>query len=150
MDTWTNIARQPGVIYFVAGVVLPLLFIWGYALMLRRAQELKIAARSITEVAYRLIEPENEAVNSVRSVGQAIRLEVNSLTQGIERAMTRASELEGLVHNEVSSLETSYSDNELRIRGLVDELASEREAIINHTERVRSSISGASETLRKI
>ena len=34
---------------------------------------------------------------------------------GIERAIARASELEVLVHNEVSSLERSYNDNELKI-----------------------------------
>ena len=117
--------------------------------MIKRSQELKLAARSMTEAAFRLIEPENEAVNSVRSVGQAVRTEVNALNDGIERAMARAGELETLVHNEVSSLENSYSDNELRMRGLVEELASERESIVGHTERVRSSITGASETLKE-
>ena len=146
---WLNVAEQPSLIYFTGSVLLPLLLIWGFALMIRRSQEMRLAARSMTEVAYRLIEPETESINSVRSVGQAIRVEVNALTDGIERAMARASELEGLVHTEVSSLENSYSDNELRMRALVEELAAERESIVNHTERVRSSISGASETLQE-
>ena len=146
---WGGSGSMPALFLFFASLVLPLLMIWGYAFMVRRAQELKLAAHSMTEVAYRLMEPETEAMNSVRSVGQAIRVEVGALTDGIERAMARASELEGLVHNEVSTLENSYSDNELRMRGLVEELANEREAIVNHTERVRSSISGASETLQE-
>ena len=148
LSAWINIADNPTLIYFLASLLLPLLLIWGYAFMIRRAQEMRLAARSMTEVAYRLIEPETETTNSVRSVGQAIRVEVNALTDGIERAIARASELETLVHGEVSSLENSYSDNELRMRSLVQELASERDAIVNHTERVRSSISGASETLQ--
>ena len=148
-SAWMSLSANPGLVYFIASIILPLLFIWGYAIMLRRSQELKLAAHSMTEAAYRLIEPERESVNSVRHVGQAIREEVGALTDGIERAMARASELEGLVHNEVSALESSYSDNELRMRSLVEELSNEREAIVNHTERVRSSISGASETLQE-
>ena len=149
LSAWTSISENPNLIYFAGTVFLPLLVIWGYAFMIRRAQELKLAARSMTEVAYRLIEPETEAADSIRSVSQAVRVEVGALTDGIERAMARAGELESLVHTEVSSLENSYSDNELRMRGLIEELASERESIVNHTERVRSSISGATETLQE-
>ena len=51
------------------------------------------------------------------TVSQAIRREVAAMGDGIERALARASELEVLVHNEVASLERSYTDNELRVRG---------------------------------
>ena len=47
------------------------------------------------------------------------------------------------------SLERSYSDNELRIRGLIDELSSQREAIINNADRVGSSLGAAKEDLSK-
>ena len=45
----------------------------------------------------------------------------------MERAVARANELESLVHGEVSALERAYSENELRIRGLIEELAAQRE-----------------------
>jgi len=60
------------------------------------------------------------------TLSQAIRREVASMGDGIERALARASELETLVRSEVSNLERSYSDNERRVRSLIDELASER------------------------
>ena len=69
--------------------------------------------------------------------------------EGIERTLARAVELETLVHTEVNELERAYSKNEMRIRTLVDGLGSERDALISHAERVRSSISGAHETLRE-
>ncbi|MEN0040081.1 MAG: hypothetical protein AAF764_01970, partial [Pseudomonadota bacterium] len=147
--SWASVATRPELIYLAGAVIIPLLFIWAYAFMLRRSAELKLAARSMTEAAYRLIEPETEASNAIRTVGQAVRGEVVNLTEGIEQAMRRAGELETLVHSEVASLEGSYSDNELRMRGLVQELAAEREAIVQHTERVRSSIAGASEVLQE-
>ena len=82
------------------------------------------------------------------TVGQAVRREVAAMGEGIERTLARAVELETLVHTEVNELERAYSQNEMRIRGLVDGLGSERDALISHAERVRSSISGAHETLR--
>ena len=54
----------------------------------------------------------------------------------ISRALGRAGELEALVHNEVAALERSYTENENRIRNLINELASEREALANNSERV--------------
>jgi len=66
---------------------------------------------------------------------------------GIDRALARASELEIMVHNEVSLLERSYSENELRIRSIVEDLTSQREAIVNNADRVRSAIVVAHEDL---
>ena len=52
----------------------------------------------------------------------------------------RAGELEVMIHNEVTALERTYSDNESRMRALIQELASQREAVITNTERVREAI----------
>jgi hypothetical protein len=127
----------------------PIGFLWAIASMIWRTQELRIVARSITDVAQRLSEPENIATDAVVNVSQAIRREVASVGDGIERALARASELELLVHNEVAALERSYSDNETRMRALIDDLAGQREAIVINSERVRTSIVAAQESLSK-
>ena len=113
------------------------------AVLVWRGQEMRIVSRTMTEVALRLAEPENIAKESVVTVSQAIRREVAAMGDGIERALARASELEVLVHNEVASLERSYTDNELRVRRLIDELVTEREAIVQNAERVRQAIRGS-------
>ena len=77
ISAWASILDNPTLIYFAGSLIVPVLLIWGYAIMIRRAQELKLAARSMTEAAYRLIEPEIEAEDTVRSVGQAVRMEVS-------------------------------------------------------------------------
>jgi len=61
---------------------------------------------------------------------------------GVERALARASELETLVHNEVAQLERAYNDNELRIRGLIEDLASQRDILVGQAEQVRNAIAG--------
>ncbi|HUB64111.1 MAG TPA: apolipoprotein acyltransferase, partial [Methylocella sp.] len=92
----------------------PVIFFLVTAALLRRGQEMRLAARSMTEVALRLAEPETIATGQMVTLSQAIRREVASMGDGIERALARASELETLVRSEVSNLERSYSDNERR------------------------------------
>ncbi len=137
----------PQVAAIAVAALLPVIFMFTTASMVRRAQEMRIAARALTEAALRLAQPETIASDSVFSLGQAIRREVASMGDGIERAVARASELEALVHSEVSQLERSYSDNELKIRMLLDELANQRDAINNNATSVRAAIMGAHDNL---
>ena len=125
----------------------PVFFAFIAAALVRRAQEMRQSVRSMSEVAIRLIEPETLASDQIMSLSQAIRREVASMGDGIERALARASELETMMRSEVSNLERSYGDNERRIRSLIDELSSEREAIVANTERVRGAIGNAHESL---
>src|SRR6185437_1089441 len=133
---------HPTLFALAAGICLPVLLFYVLAHMVRRAQELRIIARSMTEAAMRLAEPETIARESIVSVGQAIRREVAAMGDGVERALARAAELEALVHNEVSALERAYNDNEVRIRDLLSELTNQRETLVSQAEHVRNAIAG--------
>jgi len=124
-----------------AAALLPIIFFFGVAHMAWRAQELRVIAQSMAKVALKLGEPEGIARDSVVTVGQAVRREVAAMGDGVERALARASELEALVHNEVAALERTYSDNEVRIRGLLQELANQRDTLVGQAEQVRSAVS---------
>ncbi|HZM95699.1 MAG TPA: hypothetical protein VFB92_19855, partial [Vicinamibacterales bacterium] len=126
---------------FAVLTVLPIVFFFVIAYVVARAQELRMIARSMIQVAMRIGEPDTMAGESVVSVGQAIRREVAAMGDGVERALARAAELEVLVHNEVAALERSYNDNELRIRGLIEDLASQREMLVSQAEQVRNALS---------
>ena len=125
----------------------PVAFFFIAAALVRRAQEMRLTARSMAEIAMRLAEPEAIATEQVVTLSQAIRREVASMGDGIERALARASELDAIVRAEVSNLERSYTENERRIRSLIDGLSSEREAIVGNADRVRNTIGGAHATL---
>ena len=144
-----QLAAVPGALGVLVATLFPIAVFFAFAVMIARARELRHAARSMAEVALRLAEPENAAADRIMTVGQAVRRQVTAMNEGIERTIARAAELESLVHSEVSALERSYSDNEMRVRNLVQELGSEREAIVGHAERVRSSIAGAHEHLKE-
>ena len=119
-------ARQSTALIAALTILVPIAIFWFLALLVWRAQELRLMASAMTEVAVRLAEPDKLAEQSVASLGQTIRRQVAAMNDAISRAIGRAGELETLVHNEVAALERSYSDNELRVRGLISELSSER------------------------
>ena len=127
----------------LAGFVLaPIVFFYVLAYMMWRSQEMRIIAQSMASVAMRLAEPEEVARDSIVTVGQAIRREVAAMGDGVERALARAAELEALVANEVSALERAYNDNEVRIRGLLETLAHQRDTLVGQAEQVRNAITG--------
>jgi len=130
----------PLLVGLTAGFFAPVVFFMVIAHMLARTQELRMISQSMAEVAVRLAEPETVARESIVSVGQAIRREVAAMGDGVERALARAAELEALVNNEVTALERAYNDNELRIRTLLDGLASQRETLVGQAEQVRTAI----------
>jgi hypothetical protein len=125
----------------------PVLLFFITAMLVMRSQEMKLVGRAVSEVAMRLAEPESFSTEAVLSVSQAVRREVAAVGDGVERALARAGELETLVRSEIGTLERSYSDNEIRIRSLLDELVSQREAIVTNAERVRTAILGSHQTL---
>ena len=94
----------------------PIFFMFGFAALSRRLRELRQSARAISQVAVRLAEPETMAGEHMTTLSQAIRRELASMGDGVERALARAAELETRVRSEVSTLERSYTDNERKIR----------------------------------
>src|SRR6266566_3842728 len=124
-----------GVVFFV-----PIIFFYVLAHMAWRSQELRLITQSMAEVAMRLAEPETVARESIVTVGQAIRREVTAMGDGVERALARAAELETLVANEVSALEHAYSENEVRIRALLQDLGSQRDTLVGQAGQIRDAI----------
>ena len=131
---------SPTMIIVAATVLLPIALFWFLAMLAWRAQELKLMSAAMTEVAVRLAEPDRAAEQSASSLGQAVRRQVSFMNEAISRALGRAGELEGLVHNEVASLEKAYAENENKIRGLIQELAGERHALVSTTDKVSETL----------
>jgi DNA anti-recombination protein RmuC len=133
----------------LAAIIIPIALFWFLALLIWRAHELRLMSSAMTEVAVRLAEPDKAAEQSVASLGQSVRRQVTAMNDAISRALGRAGELEAMVHNEVAALERSYSENEHRIRNLIGELAHERTALTNDSERISSALSGLGQRVTK-
>jgi len=132
-----------------AGTIVPVFMFWGFAQLSSRARELQKIVQTMTGAAMRLLEPESASSERISTLGRTIRQEVQAMDAGIDRTMSRASELEALLQSEVSNLERSYGENEARIRALIAELANEREAVATHADNVKSKITGAKDQLTR-
>src|ERR1700704_1045331 len=143
---------QSGGVLVLAGLaalfLVPVLLFYFLASLAWRGQEMRMIAQAMAQVAIRFSEPEGAASDSMVTVGQAIRREVAAMGDGVERAIARAGELETLVANEVSALERAYTDNEVRIRALLQDIAHQRDNLVGQAEQVRSAISGVQIDLR--
>ena len=134
--------------WVVAGITLlgafgaPILLIFTLAAMMARLNEMRTITNAMAKAALRLDEPGSSAHNSIVTVGRAVRREVAAMGDGIERALARAAELQALVNSEVAALERAYSDNEVRIRTMVDGLARQREGMVGEAEQVRTVLAG--------
>ena len=135
-----SVFTSPTMVIVAATICLPIALFWFLALLVWRAQELKLMSSAMTEVAVRLAEPDRSAEQSAASLGQAVRRQVSFMNEAISRALGRAGELEALVHNEVSTLEKSYGENEHKIKGLIQELVGERHALVSTTDKVAETL----------
>ena len=138
-----DLLLRPETPLFLLAALAPIFCMFAFAALSRRLRELRLSARAISQVAVRLAEPEATAGEHMANLSQAIRRELTSMGDGVERALARAAELETRVQSEVSTLERSYSDNERRIRLLIAEMADQREAIVTSGTRVRDAIATA-------
>ncbi len=140
VSVWPSATRRPVEMLlkpetplFLLAALAPIIFMFAFAALSRRLRELRQSAQAISHVAVRLAEPETMAGEHVANLSQAIRRELTTMGDGVERALARAAELETRVRSEVSTLERSYSDNERKIRLLIAEMADQRE--VNRAHR---------------
>ncbi|WP_273720703.1 MULTISPECIES: hypothetical protein [unclassified Bartonella] len=143
----TTFVTSPTGLAIAAGTVIPILISWGFAQLTKRSNELHNIALLMTNAAQRLSEPQHISEKQALAIGQTIREEVSAMNEGIERTLGRAVELEAIIQGEVHNLEQAYAENESRIHTLIKELSNERIAILNHADRVQSTIKGTQEQL---
>ncbi|HTN96364.1 MAG TPA: hypothetical protein VL101_05260, partial [Nordella sp.] len=120
---------RPQTMIALATLVLPMALLWTTAWFVRRAQQMRQVSEVLVQTAMRLVRPQDIAADGLASIAQAVRSEVDILVGGVEHAVTRASELEGIVHKEIAAIERAFGGNEERIRTLVSGLENQRAAL---------------------
>ncbi|WP_336294798.1 hypothetical protein [Bartonella sp. CB169] len=147
LSNLTTFLGSPAGLAVAVGTAIPILMSWGFAQLTKRSNELHNVALLMTNAAQRLSEPQHISQKQAVAIGHTIREEVAAMNKGIERTLGRAVELEAIIQGEVHNLEQAYAENESRIHTLIKELSNERIAILNHADRVQSTIKGTQEQL---
>ncbi|GEM_PF-3008458 len=95
----------------------------------------------------RLADPEPASSGKIVSIRHAMRKELASLNEHLDRSLNKTSEIEAVIKREVGTLEVSFAENERRMLGLVQELARQRETVIITTEQVKDVVKSSREAL---
>lgn len=138
--SFAEMLTRPAILVTLATVFLPIAVFGFLAWLLYQAQDLRLRSSAMTEVAIRLAEPDRSAEQAVASLGQSVRKQLNFMNDAVSRAIDRAGELESMVHNEVSNLDRSFSDNEERIQRLIQQLANERNQLTSTSDQVHTTL----------
>lgn len=124
-------------ITFLLVTIIPIALIWGFAKLMKNSKDLSTMIKSLVSTQ------ENNLDNPLRpfnNLAQNISENVKNIDSGIQKTFERACEFETLVQGEVQNLERAYSENEEKIRKLIAMLANERYAILEHADRVKSTL----------
>ncbi len=109
--------------------VLPALMFMVLGYLIYRANQMNNVSQALMQTAMRLVRPQDVATESLASVSQLVRREVDQLVGGVEHAVQRASELEGVIHKEMANIERAFGANEERVRVMLEGLENQRNAL---------------------
>lgn len=116
--------------------LLPVALIGLFAKLFKNSKDLTSMIKSLVSSQLNVPAPASDFAK----ISRHISYEVDNMDKGLQKTFERASELETLVHGEVQYLERAYSENEDKIRKLMAMLANERQAILDHADRVKSTL----------
>lgn len=115
--------RAIALLVFPIGIALVIAYFLYKSLQMHQVSEVLVHS------ALRLVRPQDVASESITSIAQAVRSEVDLLVNGIELAVQRATVLEEVVHKEIAAIERAFGSNEDRIRNLVAGIENQRTAL---------------------
>lgn len=96
------------------------------------------AAETIAHAANQLISPDANAVGKARTVGAAIRGEMDALNMGLDQALARLASVEAMIRQHVEAIEVAGSSIETQAAGSVTRIADERARLIDLTEKLNA------------
>lgn len=114
-----------------------------------RSLETQANMRGLVRAVSKMSTVEAGTSDRAESVAQAVKQEMATVDQALDRTLARAAQLERLLKSEYLDFERSFAENEQRLRTFLDTMSSERAAIVTNAEKVRSAIAGAHQNLSR-
>lgn len=139
-QNWQSFLSSTSGFTLVSASLLPIILIWVFAKLFKNSKDLATMIKSLVSSQLKASNHPFKHSNDFSTIRQNIAEEVQNMDSGIQRTFERACELETIVQGEVQNLERAYSENEDKIRKLISMLANERQAILEHADRVKSTL----------
>lgn len=136
-------------VLIAAGALFPLPIIWLAVITWSKARELSQEARRLAHVTDRLIEPDQSAAHEIATVGMAIRREVDTLSSGVEAALSKVRSLEGAVAAQAMAIEQVAGDAEARAEQVRARMEKERVALHEVSEGLQKLSDGHAQDIQQ-
>ncbi|MEZ5892788.1 MAG: hypothetical protein R3C58_06545 [Parvularculaceae bacterium] len=121
----------------VLAIIIPVLLLFlGYSFA--RFIEMIKAAESIAAAAQRLVTPDIEGARNAEAVGLVVQGHMNTLSQGIDSALTRLASVEAMIRQHVEAIEIAGAAIEAKATGAVGRVADERSKLMELTESLNA------------
>ncbi|WJW80038.1 hypothetical protein [Bartonella sp. TP] len=124
----------------VSGTIFPICAFWGFAKLSKNSSDLSLMIKSLSNTQLGNAPYLTENTVDFSKLSARLRAELTNMDGGIQRTYERACEIEAMVSGEVNNLERAYIENETRIHKLITMLANERQAILEHADRVKKTL----------
>ena len=114
----------------------------------KRAEELQATTRCLIKVVADLVEPQ-AAEGHAATIKNRVQAEVGELDLVLDNTLRRIGTIGADLSAEHTLIEQAAARSERSFRGLLNDLSSERAAIVTNAEKLRSAISGAHQNLSR-
>ncbi|TNE57793.1 MAG: hypothetical protein EP340_07475 [Alphaproteobacteria bacterium] len=138
-----------------AFALIPVIWLTAYTWI--RARELSREAYLLAVHSNRLLQPDRTAAHEIETLGNAVNKQVQKLTQGIEQALDRVSDLESRIQDQSDEIEASALKAEERAIELRLRMEKERDRLRDladelnaRTEAYATSIAAQAQWVKKI
>ncbi|MEO1015968.1 MAG: hypothetical protein AAFX08_12360 [Pseudomonadota bacterium] len=133
---WNLIAAYPTWAVIITIIAPVMIYILGY--IVSRQMLMMSAADALVDSARRLTEPERSAVFNVRTVGAAVRSQIDAVNTGIDDSLIRLASVEAMIRQHVEAIETAGMAMEGGASGALDRVAKERATLMKLTEQLNA------------
>lgn len=131
-------------------VALSLMFIpifWLYISLIGKVNDLTILSSGLLNAALRLTHPTNSSEKAIKTLGGAIKSEVNQITLSVTDAIKRTNDLEKSLSMELENIDETISQSESKLVNAINLLKVQRDELMSSSEIANSDLQKILETI---
>lgn len=131
-------------------VALSLIFVpifWLYISLIGKVNDLTILSNGLLNAALRLTHPTNSSEKAIKTLGGAIKSEVNQITSSVADAIKRTSDLEKSLSIELENIDETITQSESKLQHTINLLKTQRDELMSSSEIANSDLQKILETI---
>jgi hypothetical protein len=131
-------------------VALSLIFVpifWLIISLIGKVNDLTILSNGLLNAALRLTHPTNSSEKAIKTLGGAIKSEVNQITSSVADAIKRTSDLEKSLSIELENIDETITQSESKLEHTINLLKTQRDELMSSSEIANSDLQKILETI---